>query len=641
MRRCRRLLAVITLAAALGAASTTPAPGSNRAAAPAGEIVFVSDRATANPGEIWALAPGTAPRDLSRSPYADVTLATAPQGRSYAFWSDRAGPWRLMISPGGGALRSVVVGGPAAVGYPSFAPVFSPDGQRLLIPFVGAGSSQRLQLAVADVRSGNARRVAAPCILPPAWSPDGRLFACVGPGNTQVSVADVLGHVHFTVPGASALWSADGRLAVVQAKQTAVLSAQGQVLERENGVARAWSPDGRALALTRPGALFLAEPGRSSALHIVYRHGDGSIYSVAFTPDGRDISYIGSNVEPTVVPVAGGASHLLPAGFAGSWSRDGRYAFAFTNTKGTTLTIKIGDRLGRRARTVGRIRFDDHGDFALAWLGDGSRLLSASSVRAHADLWTMRADGGGLRRLTSTGARISQPAWSVDGSKLAYVSAPYSGGLCGYCGGGIVIADPAAHKLSLVPGATPGSASDDGNASWSPSGTQLAVSSVYTGGVVVVGVDGSGRTELVPSDTAASPAWSPDGATIAYTSYEGGGVWGVGPTGADRRRLLPPAKKHATSVAWSPDGRLLAFTTTAGVYVSASDGSGTPRQVAAAVGPGRPSFSPDGAWLAFAAQAGTLHPHIAIYTVGVDGAGLKQITTDPHDSSDPAWRPAP
>ena len=93
-------------------------------------------------------------------------------------------------------------------------------------------------------------------------------------------------------------------------------------------------------------------------------------------------------------------------------------------------------------------------------------------------------------------------------------------------------------------------------------------------------------------------------------------------------------------MAWSPSGRELAFSTGTGVYVAAADGSGTPRLVARAQTPGRPSFSPDGLWLVFAAQAGTVHPYRAIYEVAADGSGLRRLTRGPFDSSDPAWRPA-
>ena len=60
----------------------------------------------------------------------------------------------------------------------------------------------------------------------------------------------------------------------------------------------------------------------------------------------------------------------------------------------------------------------------------------------------------------------------------------------------------------------------------------------------------------------------------------------------------------------------------------------------AARNPGRPSFAPDGSRLAFAADAGSVHPYRSVYVVGVDGSGRRQLTTGPHDSTDPAWRPA-
>jgi hypothetical protein len=78
----RVALGAVAVAVALGAAGTPRAPGSSAAGGPVGEITFVSDRATANPGEIFALAPGAAPRNLSRSPFADVGLATSPVGRA-------------------------------------------------------------------------------------------------------------------------------------------------------------------------------------------------------------------------------------------------------------------------------------------------------------------------------------------------------------------------------------------------------------------------------------------------------------------------------------------------------------------------------------------------------------------------------
>jgi tricorn protease len=52
-----------------------------------------------------------------------------------------------------------------------------------------------------------------------------------------------------------------------------------------------------------------------------------------------------------------------------------------------------------------------------------------------------------------------------------------------------------------------------------------------------------------------------------------------------------------------------------------------------------PIFSPDGAWIAFTADAGTAHPYSAIFIAGVDGSGVRRLTKGPFDSFDPAWRP--
>ena len=177
MRRHRRLLLATALAGLLAAATGATGSAAERAA-PGATIVFASDRATANPGEIYALGAGRAARNVTHSPYADVALATSPRGRAFAFWSNRAGPWRLMIAPDGRALRSVVVGGSAGADFPPAPPVFSADGTRLLIPYLGLDSiAQRVEYAVAGVRSGPARTLTGDCSAP-ALSPDGQLIAC-------------------------------------------------------------------------------------------------------------------------------------------------------------------------------------------------------------------------------------------------------------------------------------------------------------------------------------------------------------------------------------------------------------------------------------------------------------------------------
>jgi Tol biopolymer transport system component len=598
------------------------APAAGVAQAPAGQIVFASDRASANPGEIYALRPGAAPRNLSHSAYADVALATSPKGTAFAFWSDRAGPWRLMIASDGKALRSVVVGGRAGAAYPPAPPVFSADGTQLLIPYLARDSiTQRPQYAIARVRSGPARALRSECGSPPALSPDGTLVACVRLGGDQVSVADLRGDVRFTAPGKNALWSAAGQLAVAGEKRTEVVSATGRSIARLSGVARAWSRDGSMLALARPGALVLARPGRSGAPHVVYQGGSGTPYWVAFTPDGGTVVFAGGLGDPQMAAVAGGRVRAFTGQPFGIWSQDGRYAF--TVATGATVKVEIGDRLARNAKVVARLPYDQKGVSGLGWLGDGSALLYNGSTPASAELWTMRGDGGGQRRLG--GSAVAAPAWSRDGTRLAYASGSATDG------SRIVVADARGRKLAALAGA------NDGHPSWSPDATRIAVDDLVAAGVFVIDVKSGRRTGLAVDGV--SPAWSPDGDTVAFVDIDDRTVWGATPTGADRRRLLPASVGKVTSLAWSPDGKRLAFSTPTGVYVAAADPLSVPKLVIAARNPGRPSFAPDGQRLAFAADAGSAHRYRSVSVVGVDGSGRKQLTTGPHDSTDPAWRP--
>ena len=626
MRRSRRLLLATAIGATAWVASAAPAP----AAAPPGEIAFASDRATANPGEIYALAPGRARRDLSRSPYADVALATSPQGRAFAFWSNRSGAWRLMLSSDGASFRSVSVARGAGPSDPPAPPVFASGGAVVLIPYSTPDAiSQLPQYAVVSVRSGAVRRLDATCGATPALSPDGRLIACPGV-RAGVSVADAGGHVLFTVPGTTALWSADGRLAVATATRTRVVSAGGRVLARLRGVARVWSRDGSTLALTRPGAIVLARPGRSGGQRAIAVGGTGAPFWVAFTPDGRDVVYGGGLADPRAAPVAGGRSRPFAGQPFGTWSRDGRYAFTIPGT--ATVAVAVGDRLGRHARIVARLPYAPEGVSALAWLGDGSAVLYDGSSPGHGDLWTMRGDGSRQRRLTATAFPVAQPAWSRDGTRLAYST---EGALST---GGIVIADARGHRSSVIPGADPGAPSTDGNPSWSPDGKRVAVDDAEAGGIHVLDLASGHRSDFAVDGV--SPAWSPAGATIAFVDLDDGTVWGAAPNGGGRHRLLPPAVRGVTSVAWSPDGRTLAYSTASGIYLAAPGAESSSHLLVAAADPGRPTFSPDGHWIAYAAAAGSVHPYRAISVVGVDGRGLRRLTRGPFDSSDPAWRPA-
>jgi Tol biopolymer transport system component len=186
-------------------------------------------------------------------------------------------------------------------------------------------------------------------------------------------------------------------------------------------------------------------------------------------------------------------------------------------------------------------------------------------------------------------------------------------------------------------GADQGGTADD-SPSWSPSGRRIAVADSQAGGITVVDTAGGRRTDVAVDGVA--PAWSPDGSTIAFVDLDDGTVWGSAANGAGRHRLLPAAIRGVRALAWSPDGKRLAFSTDTGISIATPDGTDPGRAIVRARAPGRPSFSPRGSRIAYAAETGAVHPYRAIFVAGVDGRDVRQLTTGPYDSRDPAWRPA-
>jgi TolB protein len=287
----------------------------------------------------------------------------------------------------------------------------------------------------------------------------------------------------------------------------------------------------------------------------------------------------------------------------------------------------VRDRLGHVRPASRPLSHDDGSESIVAWSGDGRRLLYDTSASGWPELWSMHADGSAPRRLTGTYRPLAEPAWNVAGTRLAYAST-----------GGVVIARADGARLALLPGATPGEPSRDGSPSWSPDGRRIAVADATAGGASVLTVEGGQRSGLAVDG--AVPAWSPDGRTIAFVDLDDGTVWGSAPSGADRHRLLPAAIHGVRGLAWSPDGARLAFSTDNGIYVAWPDARDPGRTVVRAVLPSRPSFSPDGSEIAYSGESSGPRPYRAVFVVGSEGGGVRQLTRGPYDSGDPAWRPA-
>jgi Tol biopolymer transport system component len=210
----------------------------------------------------------------------------------------------------------------------------------------------------------------------------------------------------------------------------------------------------------------------------------------------------------------------------------------------------------------------------------------------------------------------------------------------------------------------------------SPDGTRIVFDSnrlraegepFNTSHLVVMNVDGTGQTPLVPG---ASGTWSPDGKQIAFhASASGKGrpinvLPGAATTDGDifvmnvadfLENRTPPTNITNNPAAidddpdWSPDGRTIVYTShavtdigddhpSAEIYVTAADGTGRPTRLTNDAEEERaPAWSPDGTRLVFMCRrTGT---DFEICVMNADGTGQVQLTHNTIGDLTPSWSP--
>jgi Tol biopolymer transport system component len=159
--------------------------------------------------------------------------------------------------------------------------------------------------------------------------------------------------------------------------------------------------------------------------------------------------------------------------------------------------------------------------------------------------------------------------------------------------------------------------------SWSPDGKQIAFGSEREGAghLFIMNADGSQARQLT-NDNAdhSNPSWSPDSRKLAYFAN---------PSGAGQDKIFvtdlddssePHPVADGVWPAWSPDGKSLIFGHKKTLYVMGLDES-TPRKVAEKSEFGR--FSPNGERIALVVGN---FPDTQIYVMNVDGTALHRVT---------------
>ncbi len=271
------------------------------------------------------------------------------------------------------------------------------------------------------------------------------------------------------------------------------------------------------------------------------------------------------------VAVAAGCLALLCAGATAARAtfpgRDGLIAFASSVDSHVTISTM---RAGGSQRTTITRRLVSRSP---AWSADGDWIVYTASGRHFPEeVFVMRADGTGVRRLTTDDEPQAWPTWSPTGKRIAFV---FMGRHFNYRIATIGVDGRGRHVLTPHRG-------DAADPDWSPDGSRIAFD--MNGQIATMGPRG-GSVQIVTTEGGFDPSWSPNGRWIAYES--GGDLYRIRPDGSGLQRLTATGiEEHSPS--WSPSGRRIAYLRTrsndersrylAAIWTMAADGS-DPRRV--------------------------------------------------------------
>ncbi|HET9436987.1 MAG TPA: hypothetical protein VFO64_02210 [Gaiellaceae bacterium] len=284
-----------------------------------------------------------------------------------------------------------------------------------------------------------------------------------------------------------------------------------------------------------------------------------------------------------------------------------------------------------------------------AFPGGNGKIAFTTSRDGNQEIYVMNPDGSDQTNLTQHPAHDASPAWSPDGSRIAFATSRHGG--TNY---EIYAMNADGSGLTRLTNNT----WNDGSPSWSPDGSRIAFASNTASGIselFVMNADGSNPTQLTSNmDFESTPVWSPDGSKIAFgkNAYQGAAGW----TGTDIY-VMNADGSGATNLtqhpdvdaqpSWSPDGSRIAFVSnrngaaTFGVHLMNADGSGVTKLTQSSAAEGTPDWSPDGSKVSFFRVVSADFSNYDIFVTNADGSAETKLMSEPGVDLAATWQTVP
>ena len=361
---------------------------------------------------------------------------------------------------------------------------------------------------------------------------------------------------------------------------------------------------------------------------------DGTNIWLRTVPPNLAIPNTGNAPNLSLIPTLGGNMRpfLTPLSLNPVWTADGTELVFHHSTPGDPIMVAQPDGRGERAIFTGRQGEHNH---YVNVSPDKRYIYFARNWRStEADIWRVAATGGAAERLTHHNSQVAYPVL-LDNRTLLYRATKDDGS-----GWALFGTDPE-HR---IPHQITQGVEEYQSVSASADGRRLVVSvsnpiaTLWKVPITAAMVEESGATRVqVPA--AHSKFGRYGNGSILYLSGKGGegGLWEW-----KNATALPlwngSGGRIAFGAARSPDGKFLAFAVRQSgrnvLHIASIDGTGA-RPVAETMDlRGTPSWSPDGQWLAVAADTDDGSRIFKIPVQGGDTVRLTEVL-----SFNPVWAP--